>query len=126
MSVRDGHDCGVRQKRGRRVRGPEHVNRYLRPSVHEAVVRLLMMPGDLPDVDLFQRPAWMERGACRAASTAVFFLERGGNPRPAKALCAGCVVRSDCLGYALADPELTGIWGGTSDQERTGLCRAAS
>jgi WhiB family redox-sensing transcriptional regulator len=95
--------------------------------VHEAVVRYLMAP-DLnpPDVDLFQRPEWMARGACRDVPTDLFFLERGGNPRPGKALCAACVVRLDCLDYAMADPELLGIWGGTSERERDRLRRAAS
>lgn len=89
-------------------------------------MRLLMAPGDIPDVDLFQRPTWMARGACRGGPTVPFFLERGGNPRPAKALCAGCVVRSACLDYAMADPDLLGIWGGTGDRERARMRRATS
>jgi len=94
--------------------------------VHVAVVRLLMTAGDIPDVDLFQRPAWQRRGACRGAGTAPFFPRRGEDVRPAKALCAACVVRSDCLDYALADPDLAGIWGGMSERERARLSRASA
>jgi WhiB family redox-sensing transcriptional regulator len=95
--------------------------------VHEAVVRYLMT-SDLnpPDLDPFQRPEWMRRGACRDAPTELFFLERGGSSRAGKALCAVCVVRSTCLDYAMADPELLGIWGGTAERERDRLRRAAS
>jgi WhiB family transcriptional regulator, redox-sensing transcriptional regulator len=94
--------------------------------VHIAVVRLLMTPGDLPDVDLFQRPAWQRRGACRGEPLGQFFPSRGGDVRPGKALCAACVVRSDCVAYAMADPDLAGIWGGTSERERATMRRATA
>lgn len=32
----------------------------------------------------------------------------------ARRLCAGCVVATQCLAYALEHPSLEGIWGGTS------------
>jgi hypothetical protein len=36
----------------------------------------------------------------------------------AKAVCAGCPVRSDCLRYALAAGPLQGVWGGLTEEER--------
>lgn len=39
----------------------------------------------------------------------------------AKAVCAHCPVKDACLGEALADPKLTGIWGGTTDRQRRRL-----
>lgn len=36
----------------------------------------------------------------------------------AAALCDGCPVLTECLGYALANPTLVGIWGGTTPQQR--------
>jgi WhiB family redox-sensing transcriptional regulator len=36
----------------------------------------------------------------------------------ARALCAGCLVRKECLDYALAHNELGLIRGGLNDQER--------
>jgi WhiB family redox-sensing transcriptional regulator len=41
----------------------------------------------------------------------------------AKAVCAGCPVRSACLVFAL-ERDLEGVWGGTTEDERRAL-RAA-
>lgn len=38
--------------------------------------------------------------------------------KAAKAMCAKCPVASDCLAEALADADLTGVWGGTTADER--------
>ena len=38
-------------------------------------------------------------------------------------MCRGCVVREDCLEYALANGEKFGIWGGLSERERRRLRR---
>ena len=109
----------------RRITDAVPPDRYRR-AVHVAVVRLLMTPGDIPDLDPFQRPAWQRRGACRGEPLGRFFPGRGEDLAPGKAICAGCVVRSDCLGYALADDQLQGIWGGTSDRERARMRRATA
>lgn len=47
-----------------------------------------------------------------------------GRPREAKEVCRGCVVRQDCLEYALAHGEKFGIWGGMSERERRRVRRA--
>lgn len=39
----------------------------------------------------------------------------------AEELCAGCHVLEDCKIYALLNTEETGIWGGTTEQERKRL-----
>jgi WhiB family redox-sensing transcriptional regulator len=39
----------------------------------------------------------------------------------ARRLCDGCPVASACLAYALTDPELRGIWGGTTTADRAKL-----
>jgi hypothetical protein len=36
----------------------------------------------------------------------------------AKAICAGCQVRRDCLAFALRTHQVHGVWGGLSEQER--------
>lgn len=68
---------------------------------------------------------WMKSGACRAEKvpTERFFpAEQRGNwassTVTAKAVCARCVVRGDCLAYALERPVLVGVWGGTTARER--------
>lgn len=92
-----------------------------RSEMNETAVRLLMAPGvDLADLEDFAapRPAWQAQGACRAVDTAVFFIERGGDPTTAREVCAGCSVLSACRDYAMADRSLMGTWGGTSHRER--------
>jgi WhiB family redox-sensing transcriptional regulator len=91
----------------------------------EAVAREQFVVYLMDDVDgpvgleeLVDRPEWMASGACRGADAGRFFPGRGQDVRPAKALCARCPVRADCLEYALADTGLQGIWGGTSARER--------
>ena len=41
--------------------------------------------------------------------------------RNAKKLCTTCPVQKECLTYALAHPDLQGIWGGLTPRERTRL-----
>ena len=60
----------------------------------------------LPDLsELLGRPEWMERAACRGEDPAVFFPSLGADAAKARAICASCAVRQECLAYALADPE---------------------
>jgi WhiB family redox-sensing transcriptional regulator len=54
-------------------------------------------------------------------SDAMFFPERGGSSKAARALCAQCPAQIECLEYALANKEHFGIWGGTSERERRRL-----
>ena len=49
---------------------------------------------------------------------------RGASTREAKEVCRGCVVREDCLEFALDNGEKFGIWGGMSERERRRLRRA--
>ena len=60
----------------------------------------------------------MAQGACRDSDSVRFFPARGANAELAKAACARCSVRPECLAHALADPDLVGVWGGTSPKER--------
>ena len=63
-------------------------------------------------------PTWAASALCAQTDPELFFPEKGGSTREAKALCRRCPVRDDCLDYALGHDERFGIWGGTS--ERTG------
>jgi WhiB family redox-sensing transcriptional regulator len=42
----------------------------------------------------------------------------------AKAVCASCPVRVQCLDWALATGQDAGIWGGTTEDDRRTLRRA--
>lgn len=63
---------------------------------------------------LLERPAWQKDAACRGVGSGVFFVARGGDLRPAKALCAACPVTSACTDYAADTEAEGGIWGGVS------------
>lgn len=70
------------------------------------------------------KPAWMARANCLGVDPDLFFPERGESTAPAKEVCMGCKVRDECLGYALAEGEHRGIWGGKSERERRRIRRA--
>jgi WhiB family transcriptional regulator, redox-sensing transcriptional regulator len=66
---------------------------------------------------------WWTLAACQSADPDLFFPISGSGParvqvERAKAVCAGCPVRSDCLRYALAAGPLQGVWGGLTEEER--------
>ncbi|MGH9090182.1 MAG: WhiB family transcriptional regulator [Acidimicrobiales bacterium] len=98
-----------------------------RRRAHQATVAWLMAQGapDLPAaVDLLVRPTWMAEAACRGAGPGAFVPALGVPVAPARATCATCGVRAECLAYALADPEIVGVWGGTTARERIAIRRA--
>ena len=73
-------------------------------------------------LDSGPRPGWEEEAACRDAGVAdLFFPPRGGSCRPARAICGGCPVRTDCLASAIANDERDGVWGGLNTEERDRL-----
>lgn len=78
-----------------------------------------------------QFSSWRVRAACRSVDGDLFFAadgERGlakrRRERAAKAVCVGCPVREDCAGYALANREPHGVWGGLSEGDRERIWRA--
>jgi WhiB family redox-sensing transcriptional regulator len=70
------------------------------------------------------QPGWQARANCLGVDPDLFFPERGSSTREAKEVCRGCVVREDCLDYAIANGEKFGIWGGMSERERRKVRRA--
>src|SRR6202050_3564812 len=75
--------------------------------------------------ELSRPPNWQLHAACRDESVDLFITDGGGPSARAKQLCARCPVRLHCLRYALADPDLVGYWGGTSERERRRLRKAS-
>jgi WhiB family redox-sensing transcriptional regulator len=72
--------------------------------------------------------SWRRGAICRDTDPNLFFpvgttgfalmqIER------AKQVCSECPVRVDCLDYALETNQDSGIWGGTSEEERRVLRR---
>jgi WhiB family redox-sensing transcriptional regulator len=66
---------------------------------------------------------WQDLAECKTVDTSLFFPERGASTKEAKAICSDCIVREDCLEYALAH-EKHGIWGGMSERERRRVRKA--
>lgn len=72
------------------------------------------------------RGDWQAFAACAGAMGAAFYppfrperkTVRVGRENRAKAVCASCSVRTDCLAQALANNERFGIWGGLTGRER--------
>lgn len=62
--------------------------------------------------------SWEDRAACVGLNPRLFFPATGANAdvAAAKAVCAGCPVRRQCLDAHLGERE--GIWAGTTEPER--------
>lgn len=71
-------------------------------------------------------PAWQKQANCMGVDPDLFFPERGASTREAKEVCRGCVVREQCLEFALENSEKFGIWGGLSERERRRIRRRRS
>jgi WhiB family redox-sensing transcriptional regulator len=67
--------------------------------------------------DLIPAP-WMVHAACTGADPDLFFGEAGSPSKEAKEICRSCVVRDDCLEFALQLSERFGIWGGLTFKQR--------
>jgi len=72
------------------------------------------------------RRDWARHAICRGMDTELFFGTQSNEVAAAIEICRGCSVRSDCLDRALRDPDVRGVWGGTSESERRRMRRAAS
>lgn len=69
------------------------------------------------------RADWRKFAACRRAEPELFFPvsaagQSTAETERAKAVCARCPVRRECLQFALATRQAYGVWGGMSEQER--------
>lgn len=73
---------------------------------------------------------WAKRAACQGAKPEIFITVGDADDElyypsdEAMAYCNRCPVRPECLAWALADPELLGVWGGTTSYQRRQLRRA--
>lgn len=71
-------------------------------------------------------PNWLASAECRDEETDLFFLASTDGDAAAIGICRRCSVRKNCLAYAMKHSELSGIWGGTSDEERSLFRRMVS
>lgn len=61
---------------------------------------------------------WMRDGLCAELGGDFFFVEPHLPATEARSACAMCPVLETCREYAIADPELFGVWGGLTRAER--------
>lgn len=69
--------------------------------------------------------SWMNAALCAQTDPDAFHPGKSETNTAAKRTCAACDVTTECLAYALADPSLEGVWGGTSLRERQAMRRKA-
>jgi WhiB family redox-sensing transcriptional regulator len=72
---------------------------------------------------------WRDSAACRDTDPELFFPIGTTGPaveqiESAKVVCYQCDAQSACLEFALATNQESGIWGGTSEEERRKLRKA--
>jgi WhiB family redox-sensing transcriptional regulator len=66
---------------------------------------------------------WHLKAACRGQGPQDFVRGPRADYGPTLEFCEICTVRDRCLEVALADDSLTGLWGGTTDDERRRIRR---
>ncbi|MDE1642854.1 WhiB family transcriptional regulator [Actinotignum sanguinis] len=71
---------------------------------------------------------WRSHAACLTEDPELFFpigssASALAQTDRAKRVCQECTVREDCLSYALEHNQDSGVWGGTSEDERRRLRR---
>lgn len=69
---------------------------------------------------------WRDEALCAQTDPDLWFPERDGdratnNYAAARAICARCPVRAECLEYALEQHLTDGMWGGLTPYERVAL-----
>jgi WhiB family redox-sensing transcriptional regulator len=72
---------------------------------------------------------WRKFAACRNTVPDLFFPIGTTGPAvdqiaAAKRVCSACEVQEPCLNFALATNQESGVWGGTSEEERRKLRKA--
>lgn len=67
--------------------------------------------------------SWFARAACIGMDPELWFPDRGNPALEARAICARCEVKAECLDYALRLQIEEGIWGGTTGRGRRRLKR---
>lgn len=61
---------------------------------------------------------WMMKGLCGQVDPEVFFPPKGGSGKQARRICNVCPVMEACREYAINRPQIGGIWGGLTENQR--------
>lgn len=91
---------------------------------------MLLMAYSSPEIPKNVRPIadeweWQYKGLCRTVDPEMFFLDHGDRAQTKRKkelkaikICQACPVISECLAHALKVPEMYGVWGGTTVEQR--------
>lgn len=79
------------------------------------------MPEDAAWVGNETNANWRVDAACGDADPELFFPVKEQLGRQAKQYCHACPVRLECLTEAMEHPEISGVWGGLTAEERSRL-----
>lgn len=60
---------------------------------------------------------------CLGLDPNIFYPETSNGSKAARKICKGCKVAENCLEFALENNEDKGVWGGTSERERSKIKR---
>lgn len=62
---------------------------------------------------------WYKKANCQGVDTETFFLNGSGGeyPKIARRICSNCVVKNECLEFAVKY-RMQGFWGGTTETDR--------
>ena len=67
--------------------------------------------------------SWRRWSACQGLDPSIFFPVSDEESDEARAVCEACIVRDDCLEFALENREHEGVWGGATERERRRIIR---
>ncbi len=81
--------------------------------------------------EALESPTWRVDAACRDTDPDLFFPVGTTGPAveqiaSAKIVCNTCNAQQVCLEFALATNQDSGVWGGTSEEERRDMRRATA
>jgi WhiB family redox-sensing transcriptional regulator len=82
-----------------------------------------------PSAPTTERGWWRFLAACADRDPDLFFPKGSSGPalrqaQHAKAVCAGCPVRIECLEWAQSSGQTYGVWGGFDEEERAAMREA--
>jgi WhiB family transcriptional regulator, redox-sensing transcriptional regulator len=83
----------------------------------------LLSPQLLQDARSDTARGWAVRALCVGFDPEAFFPAGDDAAAEARAICAACPVRGQCLAYAVTADERFGIWGGLDPRQRHTLRR---
>ena len=77
-----------------------------------------------PIYPVIRQPGWQSKAACKGLDPNDFIPEKK-HPKDTihydRTVCDNCIVKAQCLDYALANRAEKGLWGGTSPKERESM-----